>query len=101
MIVLLLPFLVAAVFAVGAGRVALFLAPVASGVAFFHDRIFSGVDVSPTGGLTGASGFSPLAVLAQMNWTMFAILSWGILLSWLLLRVLGVQNRLYDGFLFG
>ncbi|KWE97879.1 MULTISPECIES: hypothetical protein [Burkholderia cepacia complex] len=95
--ILLFPFLMVAMFAVGAGRIGIVVAPIVTGVAFFHDKIFAGVDVSPTG-LYG--GVSPLAALAQTNWTMFAILSWGMVLSWLMLRALGVRNRLIDGFLF-
>lgn len=97
MVILMFPVLMLAVFAVGAGRCAFFIAPVASGVAIFHDKLFSGVDVSQP---TGLYGPSPLALLAQMPWGMFAILSWVIVLMWVLLRVLGMRSVLTDGFLF-
>ncbi|MEX3556826.1 MAG: hypothetical protein VB131_10180 [Burkholderia gladioli] len=97
MVILMFPVLVFAVFAVSAGRCALFTAPVASGVAIFHDKLFSGVDVSQA---TGLYGPPPLGLLAQMPWGMLAILSWGIVLLWLLLRVFGMRSVLADGFLF-
>ncbi|WP_321874513.1 hypothetical protein [Burkholderia ubonensis] len=94
----MLPLLVLAMFAVGAGRCALFTAPIATGVAIFHDKLFASVDVSQSTGLYG--GAAPLALLAQMPWTLFAVLSWLTVLMWVLSRVFGMRSVLVEGFLF-
>lgn len=94
--ILMLPVIVLAVFAIGAGRCAVFTAPVATGVAIFHDTLFATVDVSRSPGHYP----SPLALIAEMPWTLLAVLSWLTMLMWMLSRIVGIRSVLVEGFLF-
>ena len=78
------------IFVVGIGPFALFLAPITTVLAVFHDRIFAHVDVSqPT----------YLAVLSLTHWTALAICSWGLFLLFIVSNSLGMKFRLLNGFL--
>ncbi|HGO6074574.1 TPA: hypothetical protein ACK3Q6_004425, partial [Burkholderia cepacia] len=74
-ILLVLPLLFL-IFAIGMLRVLIGIAPIATAVWYFHDKIFAGVDVSQASGLHP----SALAGLAQTPWGLLAILSWSLLL---------------------
>ncbi|VWC78804.1 hypothetical protein BLA39750_01045 [Burkholderia lata] len=93
--ILMLPVIVLAVFAIGAGRCAVLTAPIATGVAIFHDSLFATVDVSRSPGRYP----SPLALIAEMPWTLLAVLSWVTVLMWLLSRFIGVRSVLLEGLL--
>ncbi|WP_321967203.1 hypothetical protein [Burkholderia cepacia] len=88
--ILLVPPFVLLILALGAGRVAIATAPLATAAWAFHDKLFIGVDVSQP---------SALAILALTPWGLFAILSWMMVLSFAICMGLGIRNRAVTGFL--
>lgn len=75
--------------AIGFGRFGALVAPFATGIAIFHDRVFAGVDDST---------HSWLGALSQQPWTLLAVCSWGLVILMLVSPIVGFHSRFLTGF---